>query len=142
MQKFTVKIYENALPPAAKDIRETVFVREQGFAEEFDAQDKASTHILLLADGAPCATCRLFAGSRPGEVHIGRVAVYKPMRKSGAGRAVMQAAEQCAKARGFSRAVLSAQVQARPFYEKCGYTAEGEVYPDQGCPHIDMFKTL
>lgn len=142
MQNFTSKIYENTLPPAARDIRETVFVREQGFAEEFDTQDSASTHILLFAGETPCATCRLFAGDAPGEVHIGRVAVYKEMRKSGAGCAVMQAAEACAKQKGFTRAVLSAQVQARPFYEKCGYTAAGGVYPDQGCPHIDMFKDL
>lgn len=142
MQNFTVKIYENTLPPAAKAIRETVFVREQGFAGEFDKQDKASAHLLLLAGGVPCATCRVFAGGAPGEAHIGRVAVLKEMRKSGAGRAVMQAAEAYAKEKGFARAVLSAQVQARPFYEKCGYTAVGKVYPDQGCPHTDMYKDL
>ena len=33
--EFTVEIYDR-LPPAAKAIREAVFVREQGFVQEFD----------------------------------------------------------------------------------------------------------
>ena len=32
--------------------------------------------------------------------------------------------------------------RADGFYEKCGYTAEGETYLDQHCPHIHMFKLL
>lgn len=142
MQNFTVKIYENTLPPAAKAIRQKVFVEEQGFAEEFDAQDGAAAHILLFDGETPCAVCRVFAGDAPGEMHIGRVAVLKEARGCGAGSAVMRAAEAYAVEKGAVRAVLSAQVQAKPFYEKCGYTAVGAIYPDQGCPHTDMYKQL
>ncbi|MDY4474645.1 GNAT family N-acetyltransferase [Mitsuokella sp.] len=38
--------------------------------------------------------------------------------------------------------VLSAQIQARPFYEKLGYRASGEEYLDEYCPHIRMEKEL
>ncbi len=35
---------------------------------------------------------------------------------------------------------LWAQAQARPFYEKAGYSAEGEQFDDAGIPHIAMSK--
>ena len=44
--------------------------------------------------------------------------------------------------RGAKKASLSAQVQAQGFYESCGYTAEGDTYLDEHCPHIHMTKTL
>ena len=47
-----------------------------------------------------------------------------------------------AKALGGEKVVISAQCQARAFYEKLGYTAFGEEYLDEYCPHIDMEKKL
>ena len=35
------------LPEAARRIRETVFMQEQGFCEEFDELDACSWHVLL-----------------------------------------------------------------------------------------------
>ena len=43
---------------------------------------------------------------------------------------------------GFKTCSLSAQVQAKPFYESLGYRAEGEEYLDEGCPHVMMRKVL
>ena len=40
----------SSLPRAAAAIRQAVFVQEQGFVEEFDAQDAAATHLVLVAD--------------------------------------------------------------------------------------------
>ena len=41
------KIY-NQLPDEAKEIRLEVFVKEQGFEEEFDDIDKTAAHIVLF----------------------------------------------------------------------------------------------
>ena len=41
-----VKIYDE-LPLEAKKIREDVFIKEQGFNEEFDIIDKTAKHILI-----------------------------------------------------------------------------------------------
>ena len=45
-----VKIYNN-LPDEAKEIRLEVFVKEQGFEEEFDDIDETAAHIVLF-DGS------------------------------------------------------------------------------------------
>ncbi|WP_329887796.1 hypothetical protein [Pseudoramibacter faecis] len=36
------------LPPDARTIRQTVFVDEQGFYDEFDALDKTATHLVAI----------------------------------------------------------------------------------------------
>ena len=39
---------------------------------------------------------------------------------------------------GAGEIVISAQVQAQPFYEKLGFVPRGEVYLDEHCPHQEM----
>ena len=50
------------LPSEAKNIREEVFMREQGFSEEleFDDIDQTAWHIVLTSRGKPVGTGRLF----------------------------------------------------------------------------------
>ena len=50
----------NYLPLEAKNIRETVFVNEQGFNYEFDDIDDIATHLVLYTDDKAAATCRFF----------------------------------------------------------------------------------
>jgi ElaA protein len=69
---------------------------------------------------------------------IGRVCVLRPMRGRGIGAALIRAAVEELRARGFSRAKLGSQVHAIPFYEGLGFVAEGPVYDDAGIPHRDM----
>lgn len=110
--------------------------------------------------GLPLATGRLLAphtdsahgegtahgAMDPGVPHIGRVAVMREARGTGAGRAVMAFLEAAALERygsgGEVRVELSAQDQAMPFYEKLGYTAFGEGYLDEGIEHHDAFKVI
>lgn len=51
-------------------------------------------------------------------------------------------AEGWLRGRHVKRLALSAQVRVRPFYEKLGYTASGDEYLDEYCPHIHMEKEL
>jgi predicted GNAT family N-acyltransferase len=69
------------------------------------------------------------------------MAVLKEHRGRGFGAAVLAALEREGTARGLARFQLSAQVSARGFYERAGYTAFGDIYDDVGIPHIDMAKT-
>lgn len=46
------KIY-NQLPDEAKEIRLEVFVKEQGFEEEFDDIDETAAHIVLFDSLTP-----------------------------------------------------------------------------------------
>lgn len=135
------KIFKE-LPENAKLIRETVFVKEQGFKEEFDSVDLIATHIVIYNDGKPAAVGRYFNEGNSPTYHIGRVAVMKEYRGLGYGKDIMDIAEKHIKAEGGEKIEVSAQLQAKPFYEKCGYTAVGDIYYDEHCKHILMFKNI
>lgn len=135
------KIFQE-LPDDAKLIRETVFVKEQGFKEEFDSVDLIATHIVIYSDGKSAAVGRYFNEGNSPTYHIGRVAVMKEYRGLGYGKDIMDIAEKHIKAEGGEKIEVSAQLQAKPFYEKCGYTAVGDIYYDEHCKHILMFKNI
>lgn len=134
---YTVRLF-SSLPDEARAIREEVFQREQGFADEFDEIDGRAVHAVLYLDGEPCGTCRVFAAG--GQARIGRVAVLRGARGKGAGGRLLAAAEEAAAAMGLAGTELAAQVRARGFYEKYGYAACSEPFDEEGCPHILMRK--
>lgn len=128
--------------PEAIDIRQEVFVEEQGFSGEFDDIDNKAVHAVIYVDGEPAAAGRAFFENDPKEIHIGRICVLPQFRKNGLGSEVMSVLEEEAVKLGASSAVLSAQVRASDFYKKLGYTAFGNEYYDEYCPHVSMRKTL
>ena len=125
----------------ARAIREAVFVREQGFVNEFDEIDGNAVHFVLYVDGKASGTCRIYCGN-DNEFHLGRLAVMSEYRGMSLGKMLISGAECCASAMGAELITLSAQVRVKDFYEKCGYSAIGEEYLDEDCPHIKMVKKL
>jgi predicted GNAT family N-acyltransferase len=123
-------------------VRIAVFVDEQGVprSEELDDLDAVAVHCVGYLDGAPVAAGRLLLAD--GYAKIGRMAVLARHRGGGLGARVLDALEGEGVARGVRRFKLSAQLHARGFYERCGYTAVGGVYDEVGIPHIAMEKTL
>ena len=74
---------------AIHDVRQRVFVQEQGIAAELerDALDPVSAHVLALdSDGQPVGTGRLAPDGR-----IGRMAVLATHRSNGVGEALLAA---------------------------------------------------
>lgn len=136
-----IKTYEK-LPEEAHYIRQTVFVEEQGFREEFDTIDNTAVHAVGFIDGSPVATGRIFPAEENGTYYLGRLAVLKDFRKGGTGSKMLEFLESEAAKRGASKIILHAQIQAQPFYEKNGYIAEGEPFLDESTPHITMIKKL
>jgi predicted GNAT family N-acyltransferase len=123
-------------------LRWTVYVEEQGVrpSEEVDAHDRTdAVHALALLDGVPCGTGR-FIFEEPGVAKIQRMAVVAEVRGRGIGKAVLQSLEAEARKKGARAFTLGAQVRARPFYEKAGYSAVGDVFEDARIPHIRMDK--
>ena len=122
--------------PALRRIRETVFVEEQQVPVplEWDGLDPDCLHVLAESPaGEPIGTGRLLPDG-----HIGRMAVLKPWRRRGVGRALLQRLMDEGQHRGFSTFVLAAQLRAVPFYEKFGFRAEGDIFEDAGIPHRNM----
>jgi len=140
MVSFT---WTQGIPEGAKIIRSTVFVEEQGFAieDEFDELDGSSWHIVLYEQGAPLATGRLIRET-PTIFHLGRIAVNRASRKKGFGFTLMHLMERKALSLGAEQLQLGAQIQAKGFYEKCGFYAVGNEYMDCHVPHIEMVKDL
>lgn len=138
---MTYKIF-NEMPDDAMMIRKTVFIEEQGFKEEFDEIDKIAKHLIIYHDGKAVGVARYFSEDNPNEYHVGRVAVLKEYRKYGYGKKIMELILKDLKNIGAKTAVLSAQCTAQGFYQKCGFTAVGETYLDEHCPHIKMIKNI
>ncbi|MBL8385815.1 MAG: GNAT family N-acetyltransferase [Burkholderiales bacterium] len=133
------------LAPGARAVRQTVFVDEQAIAPalEWDDRDAIATHVLVTgADGAPCATGRLYAEAAPRVARIGRLAVCRPWRGIGLGAAVLAHLVERARRDGHAEAVLHAQSHARGFYAGRGFAVEGAEFIEDGIAHLRMRKAL
>ncbi len=143
-KEITFKISKdlNSLPEA-KTIRETVFMKEQGFQNEFDDIDPSAYHIVAYEEDKPIGTARLFPTEQDKSIFsIGRVAVLPEDRGKRIGQKMMKELEAYAKERGALAIELSAQTRVMPFYQSLGYTPYGEEYFDEFCPHKMMRKEL
>ena len=135
--------YFNDVTDDTRYIRETVFVIEQGFSEEFDEIDKKSIHFLVKVNNKRAATARIFKSDNSDtKWSVGRFAVLKEYRGTGLGSFLMKKVEEKIKVQGDNVAELSAQKQAEKFYLSLGYTPMGDIYYDQHAPHIHMEKEL
>ena len=102
-------------------IRETVFMKEQGFQNEFDEIDEHCTFVVLYIEDMPVATCRFY--EKEGKWYIGRVCTLKEFR-------------------GHSYGTLVMQVRASHFYETLGYKKTDIISDDEGVSHVLMYKEI
>lgn len=126
------------LPQEAKDIRIEVFVKEQGFENEFDEIDTISHHIVAFDERKPIGTCRFFKEND--HYTIGRVAVLKEYRNQHMGNLLLESAENEIKKLNGDLIVVHAQVRIHPFYEKQGYIQFDQIDDDEGVPHMWIKK--
>lgn len=134
--KLVYKINEDI-----KKIREEVFIKEQGFQEEFDEIDDIATFVLVKYDNIPIATSRMYK-SGIDEFYIGRVAVLKEYRYLKVGMKMLEILEDEVKRLKGKKIIVSSQVRAQGFYQKCGFELFGETYLDEHVPHIMMKKEI
>lgn len=126
--------------PVLSDIRRLVFIVEQSVPqeEEWDGRDEASWHWVATDSGdEPIGTARLLP-----EGQIGRMAVLQDHRRHGIGAALLEGAVDKARRLGFANVFLNAQTHALTFYEKCGFSREGNEFLEAGIPHYRMVRTL
>lgn len=136
-EKFSFGATKDAL-----NIRQKVFVDEEGFHDDEDEDDKTAITCVLYFDSVPIATARLVEID-PETYHLGRVCVIKEMRMKKIGTYLVRFMEVKARSLGARKILLSSQLDKAPFYSSIGYKElTGEVYLDQGYPHVDMGKIL
>lgn len=89
--------------------------------QEFDELDgEGSRHIVLLDDGYPFATCRIYEQNAR-TVHIGRVVVLPEYRGREYGRRVIEEAEEWIRELGYEEILVDARTVAVGFYKKLDY---------------------
>lgn len=131
--------------PAVFALRHVVFVLGQDVPEEMerDELDDVVDHGVAFSDGMLVATGRLLppTDATPAAT-IGRMAVDEDVRGQGFGSLVLGLLEQTAQQRGWPAVELHAQLHAKGFYDRAGYTPYGDVYLEAGIEHLSMRKEL
>lgn len=133
-----------ALGQDASVLRDSVFVQEQNIPAEmvWDIADQVALHVVAYNGlGQPVATGRLLPADN-GTGKLGRMAVVKVLRGSGLGHALLHALVNTAKQRGDIRLLLHAQRSAEGFYERAGFTPQGEPFNEVDIAHIKMIRSL
>ena len=137
-------------------LRHEVFVVGQGVPVELerDELDASADHAVALdAAGSVVGTGRLVDGRidqegrlEPGTAGtvgtVGRMAVAASARRTGTGRALLDLLVRRAADRGLPEVELHAQLHARAFYERAGFTPFGDVYLEAGIEHLGMRRVL
>lgn len=83
------------LPEAARQIRQKVFVEEQGFYDEIDGTDDRAEHFVVWQEDAlPAATCRVFWDDGIQGYVLGRFAVLPQYRRQAVGTFLLKEVER------------------------------------------------
>lgn len=141
--------------PAMYALRHEVFVIGQSVPVELerDALDPGAEHAVALLAGRVVGTGRLvdgridehgeLVGGSSGTVGtVGRMAVEAAARGTGVGRALLDLLVELAAERALPVVELHAQVHARGFYERAGFSPFGPVYLEAGIEHQCMRREL
>lgn len=136
------KIETNEELQLAFQIRQEVFVLEQGVAVEIelDEYDSICDHVLITDNHKPIATGRM--RNLDGKAKLQRICVSREYRGTGIGKLVIQKLEELAQEQKLVSAILNAQYHAKEFYEKLGYEVISDLFTEQNIEHVTMIKKL
>lgn len=124
-------------------LRQEVFIVEQHCPYlDADGNDQEAYHLLGLTEEGKLATySRLLPQgvSYPGHAAIGRVVTASFARGKGLGKPLMmEATAYTRKIWGSVPIKLSAQAHLQAYYRSVGFQAVGDIYLEDGIPHIGM----
>jgi predicted GNAT family N-acyltransferase len=148
-----VRLAAAADMPAVYALRYDVFVLGQDVPVELERDDLDDTavHAVALVADRVIGTGRLVRGRvdedgrlEPvaGLATIGRMAVAPDARGSGVGRQLLDVLVDHARSVGLRQVELHAQLHARGFYDRAGFSPFGDVYLEAGIEHLGMRKEL
>ncbi|HHX07074.1 MAG TPA: GNAT family N-acetyltransferase [Erysipelothrix sp.] len=122
-------------------VRTEVFIKQQGFKNEFDDMDEQSLHLTIYKDQQLVGCARGYV-TDDNVALIQRIAVLAPFRRQGFGSTIVLAMED--KLRTFQPVEirLHAQADKLAFYEQLGYQAIGDQDFDEDVPHQWMKKPV
>jgi ElaA protein len=124
-------------------LRAEVFVVEQDCVyQDLDDKDQQAIHLLgMTKDGQLAAYTRIVdkGVSYPDFASIGRVITAPFARGKGLGRPLMQESIKSLFAQfGEQPIKIGAQAHLQKYYRSLGFVTVGEVYDEDGIPHVSM----
>ena len=122
-------------------LREEVFVIEQNcIYKDIDTIDINCFHLLMTKGSELIGYCRIIEpGTKFINSSIGRVIIKQTYRGRKLGLPLMkEAIMQCKKKWPNSGISISAQAHLTSFYSSLGFEVKGEIYDEDGIPHIKM----
>lgn len=122
-------------------LRCKIFIVEQNAPYlDTDNKDQKALHLHGYIDGELIAYCRLFKqGDYYNEGSIGRVIIAEEFRKYGYGHDLIKKALEIEATHFNSKGiVISAQAHLQNFYGIHGFVSYGDLYLEDGIPHIRM----
>lgn len=123
-------------------VRTLVYVGEQNcpWAEEFDGNDYAATHVLGLIEGEPAVTARIrwFADF----AKLERLAVRAEHRGEGHGRRLLEYLIELCREKGFCKIYLHAQAQLQRFYQRHGFCRIGQPFGFSDHAYVEMVASF
>lgn len=128
---------------AILQLRNEVFVVEQNCVfQDADDKDQNSYHLMGFLDNKLVAYTRLVpAGVSYEQASIGRVVTSPSVRRSGAGKLLMQQSIDSLYALfGKVPIKIGAQLYLQHFYESFGFKRVSDIYLEDGIEHIYMIK--
>ena len=137
---FITKTFNNLTVTELYEIvraRQEIFLMEQNIVcRDFDGVDYDALHCFLWEGGKVVAYLRAYRGD-DGEVHIGRV--LSITHGVGLGKRLMIESMPIIKEKfGCDSISLHSQCHAEGFYKKLGFKSVGEIFIEEGIPHIMM----
>lgn len=128
---------------AVLSLRSDIFVVEQQCAYlDPDGKDIFALHLLGTENNSLAAYIRLFPPNDiDNDIIFGRVVTARFARTKGYGKKLIQELLNYCNA-NFPHTIIkcSAQHHLQRFYESFGFKAYGEIYEEDGIPHIAMQK--
>ena len=138
--EFKIKVFDELTTRELYEIvraRTRIFLLEQGIVcQDFDRVDYDSLHCFIEDKGEVAAYLRSFK-TKDGAVQIGRV--LSATHGIGLGTQLMKLSlPKIADHFGIDKIILHAQVQAKRFYEKLGFSVCSPEFFEEGIPHVTM----
>ncbi len=127
---------------AILQLRARIFIVEQNCAYlDLDNTDLKAQHLLAYTSEPEklIGTARIYNSQNETLVHFGRLCIDNSLRGKSYGALLMNAILEKIKIHHSQKPIsISAQYYLKSFYESFNFVASGNVYDEDGIPHIHM----
>ncbi len=103
--------------------------------------EKEALHLVAINNENEVIGCVMFNPEEQGG-RLLQMAIYKEYQNKGIGTMMIKELEKHLKTIGIKNIYLHARFNAVQFYEKLGYTIEGNEFEEVGIKHFNMIKFL